>query len=78
MKRTNVILDQDLLKEATQLSGEKTYSKAIELALRDFVRRIKARQIFELQGSGLWVGDLSAMRGDAAKPARRKGRGRKS
>lgn len=64
MKRTNLVLDMDLLKEATRLSGEKTYSRAVERALEDFVRRIKSRRILELTGSGLWDGDLAEMRGN--------------
>jgi hypothetical protein len=64
MKRTNLVLDEQLLEEATRLSGEKTYSRTVERALADFVRRIKARQILELAGSGLWEGDLAAMRRD--------------
>lgn len=65
MKRTNLVLDEDLLAEATRLSGEKTYSAAVMRALEDFVRRARARQILELRGSGLWEGDLAAMRRDA-------------
>ncbi len=64
MKRTNLVLDEELLEEATRLSGEKTYSAAVMRALEDFVRRAKARQILELRGSGLWEGDLREMRGD--------------
>jgi Arc/MetJ family transcription regulator len=64
MKRTNLVLDEKLLEEATRLSGEKTYSAAVMRALEDFVRRAKARQILELRGSGLWEGDLSEMRRD--------------
>jgi len=64
MKRTNVVLDEDLLEEATRLSGERTYSRTIERALRDFVRRARARQILELAGSGRWHGDLSVVRED--------------
>ena len=64
MKRTNLVLDEELLEEATRLSGEKTYSGAVMRALEDFVRRVKARQILELRGSGLWEGDLREMRGD--------------
>jgi hypothetical protein len=67
MKRTNLVLREDLLEEATRLSGEKTYSRAVERALEDFVRRMKARQILELRGSGLWEGDLSEMRSDKRK-----------
>src|SRR5437762_282119 len=45
MKRTNLVLREDLLREAVHLSGEKTYSRAVEIALEDFVRRAKARKI---------------------------------
>ena len=64
MKRTNLVLDEQTLEEALRLSGERTYSKAVNLALAEFVRRAKAGRIFQLAGSGLWEGDLSAMRGD--------------
>jgi Arc/MetJ family transcription regulator len=67
MKRTNLVLSADLLEEATRLSGEKTYSRTVERALRDFVDRMKARRILELRGSGLWEGDLSEMRRDRPK-----------
>lgn len=65
MKRTNLVLDEDLLAEATRLSGERTYSRTVERALEEFVRRAKARQILTLGGSGLWEGDLSVVREDA-------------
>ena len=71
MKRTNLVLDEALLEEATRLSGEKTYSRAVERALQEFVRRIKARQILALAGTGLWEGDLSSMRGDSPRSNRR-------
>ncbi|MFZ5472053.1 MAG: type II toxin-antitoxin system VapB family antitoxin [Myxococcota bacterium] len=75
MKRTNLVLDEKLLDEATRLSGEKTYSATVERALEEFVRRAKARRILELTGSGLWEGDLRKMRRDApAKAARRDAR----
>lgn len=64
MKRTKLVLDEELLEEATRLSGEKTYSATVMRALEDFVRRAKSRQILELRGSGLWEGDLSEMRRD--------------
>ena len=72
MKRTNLVLDEELLQEATRLSGERTYSRTVERALADYVRRIKARKILELAGSGLWEGDLSEMRQD--RPSRRPSR----
>ena len=73
MKRTNLVLDEQLLEETTRLSGEKTYSLAVQKAMKDFVRRAKACQILELRGSGLWEGDLSGMRSD--QPIRPRHRG---
>lgn len=64
MKRTNLVLDEELLEEATRLSGEKTYSATVQRALRDFVRRARARRILDLRGSGAWEGDLGEMRAD--------------
>jgi Arc/MetJ family transcription regulator len=64
MKRTNLVLREELLEEATRLSGEKTYSRTVERALEEFVRRMKTHRILELRGSGLWDGDLSEMRRD--------------
>ena len=66
MKRTNLVLDAELLEEATRLSGERTYSRTVERALEEFVRRIKARRILELAGTGLWQGNLSVVREDSA------------
>ena len=74
MVRKNLVLDDDLLEEAIRLSGERTYSGVVMRALDDYVRRIRARQILSLRGSGLWEGNLGEMRGD--RPRRRSGRGR--
>lgn len=59
------MLDEQLLEEAVRLGGERTYSRTVERALEDFVRRIKARRILDLAGSGLWEGDLAVVREDA-------------
>ncbi len=80
MKRTNLILDEDVLAEAMRLTGERTWSAVVRRALEELIQRAKARRILELSGSGAWEGDLSAMRGDrvaesAAKPKKGRGRG---
>lgn len=64
MKRTNVVLDEHLLDEAVKVSGEKTYARTIERALREMVRLARARSIEQFAGSGVWHGDLSEMRRD--------------
>ena len=71
MKRTNLVLDEALLEEATRLSGEKTYSAAVQLALRELVRRARSRQILELRGHGSWEGDLAEMREDRPRERKR-------
>lgn len=58
------MLDEQLVAEATALSGERTFSRTIERALAEMVRRLKARRLLEMKGSGIWQGQLSEMRGD--------------
>jgi len=65
MKRTNLVLREDLLEEAARLSGEKTYSRTVDRALEEFVQRRRARQILRLAGAGLWEGQLAEMRRDS-------------
>jgi hypothetical protein len=68
------VLNGELLEEATRLSGERTYSRTVERALEDFVRRARARRILDLAGSGLWEGDLAVVREDrGAYRTRRRG-----
>jgi Arc/MetJ family transcription regulator len=73
MKRTNLVLPEDLLEELVRCSGAKTYSAAVTMAMEEFVRRVRARGILQLRGTGAWQGDLSVVREDAG-PLRRKKR----
>jgi Arc/MetJ family transcription regulator len=72
MKRTNLVLNEDLLKLATQVLGTKTYSAAVNTALEEVIRVRKIQSLPKFFGSGIWEGDLSEMRDD------RKPRGRRS
>jgi Arc/MetJ family transcription regulator len=65
MERTNLVLDERLLKEVTRVSGERTYSRAVTRAIEDYLRRHRAGRILALAGSGLWEGDLSEIREDS-------------
>jgi Arc/MetJ family transcription regulator len=70
MKRTNLVLNGDMLEEAVRLSGERTYSRTVDRALADFVKRARARRILDLAGSGAWNGDLAEMRDDRPRRSR--------
>ena len=72
MKRTNLVLDEQLLKEAARVSGQRTYSATVNLALAELVRRARAGQILQLAGAGLWQGELTEMRRDAAPKLKRR------
>ena len=71
MKRTNLVLDGQLLEEATRVLGVKTYSAAVNLALQEVVRIKKIQSLPRFFGQGLWQGDLSEMRHDQPQPRRR-------
>lgn len=74
MKRTNLVLPEELLGEVVRLSGAKTYSAAVILAMEEFVRQVKARRILQLRGTGVWTGDLAVVREDSGPAPRRKSR----
>jgi hypothetical protein len=69
MKRTNLVLDEQLLEQATQVLAAKTYSAAVNTALEEVIRVRKIQSIPRFFGSGIWQGDLSEMRRD--RPSRR-------
>jgi hypothetical protein len=64
MKRTNLVLDEHLLTEATRVLAAKTYSSAVNIALEEVIRLRQIQSIPHFFGSGIWEGDLSEMRED--------------
>jgi Arc/MetJ family transcription regulator len=60
--RTNIEIDDTLMKEAQRLSGLKTKRAVIEAALRMFVRVKRQPDILKLAGKVRWEGDLDEMR----------------
>lgn len=61
--RTNIVIDDQLMKEAMERSGLKTKREVVDAALRTFVRLKRQEDVLELRGIG-WDGDLEAMRRD--------------
>ncbi len=72
MKRTNLIVDEQLLAEAKRLLDADTQSDTVNQALAQTIQMLKIRGLQEFFGTGAWVGDLAEMRDD--KPKRRKRR----
>jgi len=64
MKRTNLVLDPELLDQATHLLGVKTYSAAVNLALAEVMRLRTIQDLPRFFGQGLWQGNLQEMRED--------------
>jgi len=60
--RTNVMLDDDLIRTALKLSGFKTKRKAIEEGLKLLVQLNLQRDVRSFRGRLKWVGNLSRMR----------------
>ena len=62
--RTNIVIDDELLKRALELSGLKTKRAVVEDALRLYVELKQQAEIGALFGKLPWEGDLNVMRED--------------
>ena len=63
MARTNIVLDDDLIKRAMQVSGAKTKREAVDRALREMVaRRPVYRALRRLRAKLPWDGDVESWR----------------
>jgi len=62
--RTNIVIDDKLMKEALKATGLKTKREAVELGLRTLVRLRRQAEMRRFRGKLNWQGDLDAMRKD--------------
>jgi Arc/MetJ family transcription regulator len=62
--RTNVVLDENLIKSALNLSGFKTKKKAIEEGLKLLIQVNRQKQLKSYRGKLKWTGNLNKMRTD--------------
>jgi Arc/MetJ family transcription regulator len=62
--RTNIVIDDKLMRETLRLTGLKTKREAVELGLRTLVRLRRQEQVRRFRGKLEWQGDLEAMRTD--------------
>jgi hypothetical protein len=72
MRRTNLVLDEHLLDQATRVLGARTYSAAVNTALEEVIRLKKLEKLPEFFGSGIWQGNLSEMREDRPRGKKRR------
>ncbi len=62
--RTNIVIDDTLMKEVLKVTGLKTKCEAIELGLKTLLRLKKQERIKIFRGKLHWEGDLEAIRTD--------------
>jgi Arc/MetJ family transcription regulator len=62
MRRTNVVLDDKLVRECQNLTGLRTQRALIDFALHEVRRRGRQKRLLKLKGSVKWEGDLSEWR----------------
>jgi Arc/MetJ family transcription regulator len=62
--RTNIVIDDKLMRDTLRATGIKTKREAVEEGLRTLLRLSKQAEIRRLRGKLNWQGDLEAMRSD--------------
>jgi Arc/MetJ family transcription regulator len=60
--RTNIEINDEVLREAQQLLGTATKRETVDSALREVVARHRRLGILALRGKVRWEGDLDASR----------------
>ena len=62
--RTNIVIDDKLMRDTLRVTGLKTKREAVELGLRTLLTLRKQGSIRQLRGKLDWQGDLNALRTD--------------
>jgi Arc/MetJ family transcription regulator len=62
--RTNIVIDDKLMRDTLRATGLKTKRESVERGLRTLLRLSKQAEIRRLRGKLAWQGDLHAMRSD--------------
>ena len=63
--RTNIVIDDKLMRDTLRATGLKTKREAVEEGLRSLLRVKRQGEIRKLRGKLKWSGDLNAMRSDS-------------
>jgi Arc/MetJ family transcription regulator len=62
--RTNIVIDDKLMRESLRATGLKTKREVVELGLQTLLRLRKQAELRQFRGKVQWTGDLDAMRTD--------------
>ena len=62
MLRTNIELDEKLVREGLKRAHKKTKKELVNHALQELVSRLKRKKILELEGKVKWTGKLDDLR----------------
>ncbi len=62
MPRTNIELNDKILKDALRLTRIKTKKDVVNYALEELVKKFRRKKILELEGKVKWEGNLNKMR----------------
>ena len=62
--RTNIVIDDQLMKETLRVTGLKTKREVVELGLRTLLQLRQQEEIRRFRGKLDWQGDLDTMRTD--------------
>jgi Arc/MetJ family transcription regulator len=62
--RTNIVIDDKLMRDTLKATGLKTKREAVELGLRTLLRLRQQARLRDWRGKLAWEGDLDAMRRD--------------
>lgn len=62
MKRTNIVIDDELVRDLMKSTGIKTQRELVDHALRRLANIEGQKKILELKGKYRWEGNLDEMR----------------
>jgi Arc/MetJ family transcription regulator len=60
--RTNIVIDDRLMRDTLRATGLKTKREVVEMGLRTLLRLSRQGEVRSLRGKLRWQGDLDAMR----------------
>ena len=60
--RTNIVIDEELMKKGIRYTGLRTKKELVNYALLELIQRKERREILRLKGKLHWEGDLEEMR----------------